>query len=727
MTLRIPTNRIPADIGTLSVPSSRPSVQTVVPGNGWEVVVLSHADFHTELAVLPRWTTLQFSKVLKDKGAGTITMNLDDPVFSSKLGDGSGGTALIDFENLWQVWYNGVLVFDFFGETVTEQLLDQSEERVVTITGPGTIACLGWASAMPPGFPTIKFKTDAIQDGFAEIDLVGSPALDTNLWNASAPLADITLNPLGTCQLTGTANGTFLGATPFDLTNSLISAQVTPIPQGGINGSQVSQFIIQDNNSPAYALFGVTATGFYMQFKDAGGHTDAGCGVTKNSATVTDTHIKAADAGELVSGPGIPANAVITSVSAGVSFVMNVQATVTTASATVSVGGKVQTKALGNFDANGDANWQFSYAVGNLYFWTSADGQSWVKQWVIPTGWSPNDVTVQFACYYTPIGTESPQVMQLTNINGNVVTPTSAGNIFLSTPCLAVWRSLFDDAQARGTIPFVTCTFTESGDSFGNPWQDAISQQVTLGTDMYSLLQSFCGIVNADYCMQPGFQLQVGLTLSIDTGVMLGSNLSRTVIFREGGEEQTKQRVRARDAIANLIGAVNSDGTVVSDADAASAVTYQQREQWIQTAAQVNPKSMAIVAAATLADSKDETLSWTLNIDPTKAGHVPFIDFDAGDWVGMERPGIAGNTIDAIRVIGIAVSVDAQGLVTCELTLNSYRQWLAEQLLYISSKFGGQFINALGTTPVTTNATNPGQLPIVIAPTLGGLSDTSIQ
>lgn len=660
MTLRIPTNRIPVDVDNLSAGSSRPAGQSTTAGNGWEVKVLSYTDFHTVLAVIPRVTSVQFSKVLNDKGAGTVTMSLDDPIWSTNLGDGSPGTTLIDFENLWQVWHDGVLVFDFLGETVTEQLVDETEGRQVTITGPGTVACLSWACAMPPGFPNIKFKTDAIQDGFAEVDNNGNPLLDTALWNASSG-SHITLNPLGTCQLTGTTAGTFLGASPYDLTESLISAQVTPIPEtladgSTANGSQLSQFIIQDNNGPAYCLFGVSATQFYMQFK----HPD----------------------------------------------------------------GSVTTKNLGNFDSNGDANWQFSYSSGTLFFWTSADGESWVKQWSVDTVWVPNTVTVQFACYYTPAGGKD-QVMQITSLNGNVVTPTSAGNIYLNTPCMAVWKMLFDDAQSRGTLKFVGSSFDTTADSFGNRWQDAISQQVTLGTDLYSLLQSFAGIINADYVMQPGFQLQVGLTLAIGTGSMLGNDLSKQIIFREGRDEQTKQRVRARDTIANLIGAVNSDGTVVSDSDSASIATFQQRETWIQTAQQVNSESMAVVAAASLDQLKNETLSWTLTVDPTS--HVPFTDYDVGDWVGMERPGVAGNTIDAIRVIGIAISIDAQGLVTCELTLNSYRQWLAEQLLYLVNKFGGQFVNALGTTPVTTNASNPSQLPIAVAPSLGGLTDVTLQ
>jgi hypothetical protein len=66
---------------------------------------------------------------------------------------------------------------------------------------------------------------------------------------------------------------------------------------------------------------------------------DAGCGTTLGSATVTDTHITLADVGNTVQGTGIPDGAVIDSVVASTSFVMNMVASATGASVAVSVGG----------------------------------------------------------------------------------------------------------------------------------------------------------------------------------------------------------------------------------------------------------------------------------------------------------------------------------------------------------------------------------------------------
>jgi hypothetical protein len=70
-----------------------------------------------------------------------------------------------------------------------------------------------------------------------------------------------------------------------------------------------------------------------------GGRTDATCSTTAGSPTVTDASITLADMNSTVSGAGIPAGALITSVDAGVSFVMSVPATATAASVSLTIGG----------------------------------------------------------------------------------------------------------------------------------------------------------------------------------------------------------------------------------------------------------------------------------------------------------------------------------------------------------------------------------------------------
>jgi len=825
---------IPCAIGTLT------GLAAPEAGNGWEVQVRAHTDFHTLVSIVPRYTSLQFAKILKDKGSGSIVLNMDDRVLfprdvlalnanadlSAGIGDYTGegasislvqpgppgslvpnslfivpdgvttncyaqqtgnpfsvvpgqrytvrcrmyspsgtvtpilgivfsdaygtdtqvfdasrqlpggawlpygtvitapagavlgwvmvgtgaspspaqsvyaqsiavtyeslsatvlpaaplpgspaaavadlppgaatpGDYLLSHEHLWQVYRDGRLLFDFTGQTVTNQEVDSSEQRLVTATGPGTVATLGWARAMPPGFPNIVFKTDAIQDGFAEVDTSGNPALDTNIWNANSANAgnDITLNPQGTCQITASPSPTVLGAKTYDITSSSISAQVNaPFRLDGtntaLNGSQLAQFRLQGADANSYALIEL-------------GH-----------------NLFSAVLGNGSSSP--------------------------------------QSKSLGTYDPNGDLYWRISEKSGRFSFWTSPDGQSWTLRWQPAYSWDATKITVEFTATYS---SDNTVAIGITNINGDVVTPTSAGNIFLLTPIMSVWKQIFDQAQARGTVPFISSRLSKATDSFGNPWQDAMSVQIQNGTDLFSLLQTHAGIVNADWVMQPGLVLQVGLPTQISRGgVGLGRDLTSRVFLKEAKEETQWQFVRARDQVANSIGAVNSDGTVVSAQDTASAGRYQQREGWITTAQAVNPASMQVVLAASLAQFKDEILSETISVLPEYPGSTPLLDYDVGDWIGRERAAVGYPYVDPVRVIGISYSIDATGAATCELTINTYRQFLQQQFQYLVDKFGGQFVNALGTTPVTSLGTTQ-TTPTVVAPGLGGLADVQI-
>lgn len=116
------------------------------------------------------------------------------------------------------------------------------------------------------------------------------------------------------------------------------------------------------DNQPAVvaAVTALINQGLTRAPQTAGYSTDAGCGTTSGSSTVTDTHVGALDTNAYVSGPGIPALTVIDTVTAGVSFTMKHAVTgaavTATATATVTLGvgwplGKIQVD-VGHFDIN---------------------------------------------------------------------------------------------------------------------------------------------------------------------------------------------------------------------------------------------------------------------------------------------------------------------------------------------------------------------------------------
>jgi hypothetical protein len=612
-------------------------------GAGWEVHVVKAPAYNQTLAVLP-WrmvTGLQFVKQMNDVGSGTVTLSQDDPFWSTNLTDGAAAHELLDNENLWQVWQDGVIRFEFLGETISEALVQEGESRIATVTGPGTLAALKWAAAMPPGFPSIINKLDAISDSFSEIDVNGNLVLDTGLWNASSG-SGLALNPAGSCQVMGSSGGTILGTTAYDATNTLISAQMAPIvsPDANnvtLNGSQLTQFYIQSTANPAYyAMIALSGSTFYCQQGDP----------------VTGTSTKV-----------------------------------------------IATATAFNNMAAGNASyqfWQISEVGGVFFFYTSSDGQNWTLQWQIAHNWNATSVGFYVSAKYNVANAEFATV---TSINSNVTTSSLSGSLYFSQPIMAIWLQQLQAAQARGTIPFLTTVMSIYTDSFGNPWSDSQSVQLQNGTDLLTLLQAHASMLNASYIMQPGFQLQVGIP---EPGaVTLGADRSKTVIFHESADEQAKQRTRTRDSIANLIAVVNANGRTVTADNTSSVAQWGQREAWMQAAMQVSKQDIAVVATAAAEQTGSEVLSWTFQILPGVTGRRIFYDFNVADWIGLERPDFTA--IDSVQVQAIGVSIDQDGGETHELTVISYLQFLQEQLQYIVTKMGGGFVSVAGTTAVANN------------------------
>lgn len=589
------------------------------------------------------------------------------------LPNGQPPSYLLDYEHCWQVYQDGVPRFEFLGETITEQLVDPSEQRIVTITGPGTLATLGWAMVAPNGFPgVITYKMDALEDDFDEYDEAGDLVLDTDLWNASGPLDDISLNPEGTAQLVCTADATFLGSTAWDATNTLLSAQVTPAslitdvdePGQGMDGSQVTQMFVRSlKNANNYIGIGLTSTTFYAFFSGPEGYFTKVLGSAADYTTVQGN--------------------------------------------------------TGNYDY-----WQISESLGNggaegpgtFYIWTAPDGQNWTKQATFAHSWDATSCGIYFSGKYDAANTA---IVTVTALNSNVVTSSLGGPSYYGAPIIGgVWLAQLQAAQARGTVPFVQVgELSARTDSFLNPWNDTNNVQLTNGTDLLTLLQGQASMVNASYIMQPGFRLQIGIPEP--NQITLGTDRSQQVIFREGVDAATKGRTRARNQIANLLGVINQDGRTVTASDTTSSGEYGQREAWLQAATQVTQADLDVVASAGVQENADEVLSYTLTITPYLPGRSVFTGFDVGDWVGLERPDFSA--VDKVQVTAIAVQVAADGSETHELTLVTYVAWLQEQLTWIATKLGGGYVSANGTTAIAGNGSLTAEEPTVFSISFDGL------
>ena len=159
---------------------------------------------------------------------------------------------------------------------------------------------------------------------------------------------------------------------------------------------------------------------------------------------------------------------------------------------------------------------------------------------------------------------------------------------------------------------------------------------------------------------------------------VFGTIGARTVIVHESGQMVSNERLRIRDSISNYIVAGDGAGNLVLQSDASSVATWNQREAYIETSAATSPDTLNEIGAATLAEYKSELSQRTLTIPPDVPGCTPFVDFNIGDWIGVES--VELDSIDKVRVIAIAINIDNSENVTVELTLETRIQLFVEQL-----------------------------------------------
>lgn len=134
----------PSIVSQAAVPI--PKITVVSSRAEWELVVVDNAG--NLITYIPRWRNLSFQKVLSQTGVGDAELDLDDVLFLN-IGD----TNVLDKENVWQIWWNGLLVHAFHNEDVVETRVQEDGTRTVRMSGPGVGKQLRYGVVLPEGYP----------------------------------------------------------------------------------------------------------------------------------------------------------------------------------------------------------------------------------------------------------------------------------------------------------------------------------------------------------------------------------------------------------------------------------------------------------------------------------------------------------------------------------------------------------------------------------------------
>lgn len=706
--------------------SARTEFDTVEYGSiGWELICRSYRDFQMELLRTSDMTSLTFSKELNAYGQASFSLNLEHPMFKRPLADGSSVEDLFDYENLWEIRFDNTVVFQVLGTAVTDSQVNEGEMRTATVTGAGSAKVLEWAQVFPKGFPSnIVTKLETLVDDF------GGGALDEDIWKYTIFSKVVSVNSKGAWQ---DAQDDLeerqqqlkqlqdeRSRIVEEYSEQLIQlGEVYRDPEStGKQRQDESRKLGEINRRMQLKALQIAA---YEKLIDQANARKNFIGAPKTEESVSKNRVRitlpdtkadysvnnseprgfitsgtydfdssgisaAIEPGpsappaegqvatyfQVIHDPGVFVDWHLSSTNFARMYTQRVSGNLKLV-AEVASSGQVNNSSW-SFNVADQKYWRIREDNGLIVFETSPDNEAWSRRFSSSYAWPSKNVVFQFGMSIKGnIGIGLPVSAYMYDLNVSALPSTET--------TMQVFRKYLLAAQARGVIPFVKTTFSNSHDSHGVAWQSKLGTDASEGTKLSDVLISNAQLQQADWYMDANFNLKAFQRSKSDSITPPVKFLKEDVVFHEAGSQLNKERSRNRDSVANYILGKNSAGEYAYTQDTSSISKYFKREAFISAGNASDLSSLGAVLDSTLEELKEEKTSWKVTVVANQPGRRVFKDYDIGDWIAIENINSKKEAnIGIWRVVGIAVNVATDATTTVELTLQSRRELLIERL-----------------------------------------------
>lgn len=721
---------------------------------GWELICRSGLDFQTELLRTRDMNSLTFSKELSAFGAASFSLNLDHNLFRQALNDGSSIDTLFDYENLWEIRFDNMPVFQILGTAVTDTQVNESEVRTATVSGSGIGKVLEWAQIFPEGFPnkivtkleTLKIAVDGetldravwshtplspnisttSQHGYTEEQTIYDQltqereGLESDLSSANNSYDDAKSDFNDVMkQKTSTA------AQKLAAKKALAKAEAavaTILKNLLVNNTRKSIAAAQRRNFYGLPEDDETYTFLKIRLQSAGtAYATSGTFDLESSgisgrvlpAPVSfDAQGQTHTVFKIMHDPGYFEDYYIDYRNYARMYTSKIDGQLKLV-AEVSNDNEVTIEEWA-YSLDAQRYWRIREDNGALRFDTSPDGITWTNRMSCAFSWPTMNVVFQFGMEFgSASGIASPLCAYLYDLNGTTIPSTET--------TMQLFRKYLTDAQGRGVITQVNTDFTDSLDSRGLAWSGLLATDIPEGTKLSDALVSLTQLQQADWIMDVDFTLRAFQRTKGDEAIPPVYFLKEDVVFNEGGAQVSKERTRNRDGIANAIVGKNASGQYAYIEDGTSISKYQRREAFISAGTATDLVDLATVLDSSLEELKEEKTSWKVVVAANQPGRRVFQDYDVGDWIAIQNSDSNNTSTTGLwRVVGIAVNVASDASETVELTLQSRKELLVERLkqqvanLSASSASGGTTLgSAISAATLIEQATLAGLRDVV--------------
>jgi hypothetical protein len=299
-----------------------------------------------------------------------------------------------------------------------------------------------------------------------------------------------------------------------------------------------------------------------------------------------------------------------------------------------------------------------------------------------------------------------------------------------------IMRILLEEAETRGVrFPlWLTPTFTDSEDSYGNEWERSLDWSFSVGDTLASVLDKLEELVCDAWIDPATLEFHMAKERGIDRSIYHYdvdgvTPISVPVIFQKGYNLGSSS-VDSVSEIANALVVSTADGWMEIDDDTSTSIsTYGRIEAQLDTG--VSSAVSTAVAGAVFQQKALPEQGASYTIIP-RGGDVPFVDFNVGDWV--LAPDEHGTSVKR-RVMSISVEELESGTPSYAVEFDTIFQDNDDKLSSWLQKLGGgalggQFANSGGGTsspigvPVVTPPATAPVVKLPVAPE--GLSSATI-
>ena len=326
---------------------------------------------------------------------------------------------------------------------------------------------------------------------------------------------------------------------------------------------------------------------------------------------------------------------------------------------------------LDELDAEGSFSMEVSYETGDAIEIGN----------IIKFAFGSSSDSYVFAGVVESLTVNKTDLAKTVNINGRgvralladaIVYNTTSNNVRLFSAVSAgqIFKTLFDEAQARNALPGMSLSFSNSLDSNGDAFTESLTLDVQVGATLLDVSREH-GELAVDVYVTPDLEIEYYNTRGEDLTIV-----ANPVVLRVGSNVSELTNV-VSGPIKNkvLVGSGDAGTTYSTITDAASVASYGVKETFISLANTTNAGQITLATDKLLLNVAEPSDGITIDLDMSAA--LPYIDFNVGDYVFLADD--TGSRVK-YRVRGLTFTQDDAGSIAVVPELGTIRADLDKRL-----------------------------------------------